>query len=65
MKKYYTCIGKIRPPCRVEHQTLEAAQKCLERDQSKCKTHNGTTDRYIVFFDGYIFVPVEVEKCQK
>lgn len=56
---YYTCMGgQVRPPCRTRHKTLETAEKCLERDQSKCKTHNGMTDRYIVFFNGADFEPL-------
>lgn len=56
---YYTCLGTIRKDCRTQHKTLEAAQRCLERDQSKCKAHNGETDRVVMFFNGFDFEPVE------
>lgn len=59
MKTYHTCTGEIRGRCRTEHKTIEAAEKCLERDQSRCKTFNGVSDRKIVYFNGFVFEPVE------
>jgi len=60
--QFYTCFGRFRPPCRINHKTFETAQKCLERDRQLCRRFNGVSDRYIAKWDGGKFENVTLPR---
>jgi len=53
MKGYYTCGTNldVRGNCGHKHRTLEAAEKCNDRDQAGCARQGGYSDRGVVYID--------------
>lgn len=47
MKEYYTTDGDVRGSCDHKHRTLDAAQKCKDKDSCGCASQGGYSDRYI------------------
>jgi len=48
MKKYfYTTNGSVRGSCGHRHRSLDAAEKCIEKDGSGCRSQGGYTDRSV------------------
>lgn len=49
MSTYYTCgnFRDVRGNCGHHHRTIDAAEKCLARDQSGCVSQGGYSDRSI------------------
>lgn len=47
MTKYYETIGSVRGNCGHHHKTIEAAQRCIDRDMVGCKSQGGYSDRFI------------------
>ena len=60
----YACHGSVRGGCGCLHRTIEAAEKCLARDQAGCKKARGYSDRTIVVVgdDGYLYMD---QRCQE
>ena len=44
----YWCRGPVRGACGHHHKTLEAADRCLQRDIRGCAKQGGYSDRRIV-----------------
>ena len=51
-KAGYITIGSVRGACPHVHRTIEAAQRCLARDQAGCASQRGYSDRRVVRVDG-------------
>lgn len=53
----YTTYGNVRGGCGHRHQTSEAAERCLARDQAGCRSQGGYSDRSVAVVgeDGYLY----------
>jgi len=47
----YTTKGSIRGCCGHQHRTIEAAQRCADRDHAGCARQGGYSDRRVVNWD--------------
>ena len=52
MSDTYTTIGRVRGCCGHQHRSIEAAQRCVNRDQAGCAKQGGYSDRSVVKGDG-------------
>ncbi len=43
--KSYTTWGSVRGDCGHMHQTVEAAERCIAKDNRDCNTQGGYSDR--------------------
>lgn len=43
----YTTWGSVRGCCGHLHATIEAAEKCIEKDNTGCQSQGGYSDRQI------------------
>jgi hypothetical protein len=48
---YYTCWGSVRGNCGHYHKSIEAAEKCIARDDRGCAAQGGYSDRSIRVID--------------
>jgi hypothetical protein len=48
---YYTTDGSVRGDCGHKHRTVEAARRCLDKDQRGCSSQGGYSDRRVVAVD--------------
>ncbi len=48
----YTTEGSVRGCCGHKHRTIEAAIRCIKRDQAGCSSQGGYSDRSVVRVDG-------------
>jgi len=48
----YTTKGPVRGSCGHNHRTIATACKCMQRDQSGCRSQGGYSDREVVRADG-------------
>ena len=46
-REYYETYGDVRGSCDHNHRTIEAAERCLEKDSRGCKKQGGYSDRSI------------------
>lgn len=56
MTTKYECVGSVCGSCGHKHNTVEAAVKCLVKDQKRCKSQGGYSDRKIKGTDGSLWV---------
>lgn len=47
MSTHYTARGPVRGCCGHKHRSLEAALRCVNRDQSGCASQGGYSDRSV------------------
>lgn len=52
MADTYTTQGSVRGCCGHQHKTIEAAQRCINRDHAGCVRQGGYSDRSVVKGDG-------------
>ena len=52
-KIYYQAIGSVRGSCGHLHRTIEAAEKCCEKDKARCSRMTGRcySDREVYAVD--------------
>ncbi len=43
----YTTYGSVRGDCGHQHRTVEAAQRCADRDMRDCRKVGGYSDRRV------------------
>lgn len=43
----YTTYGSVRGDCGHQHRTIEAAQRCADRDNRDCRKIGGYSDRRV------------------
>lgn len=48
----YTTVGDVRGACGHNHRTIDAAQRCVDKDQRNCERQGGYSDRSVVRSDG-------------
>ena len=51
MATTYTTAGSVRGHCGHHHRTVAAAVRCLQADQSCCRTLRGYSDRQVIPVD--------------
>lgn len=47
----FSTYGSVRGCCGHRHETRQAADKCLAKDQAGCKSQGGYSDRSVVLVD--------------
>jgi hypothetical protein len=56
----YSTYGSVRGCCGHRHQTADAVQRCADRDQARCASQGGYSDRSVceVNEDGVLYYSV-------
>ena len=51
MSTHYSTHGSVRGCCGHKHRTIDAAQRCVQSDQSGCKSQGGYSDRSVIVIE--------------